>query len=419
MPLNTSERVFLSLVRRGLGMCNNTESDDVLSGLTPDADLTGKLFGLAAEQKLLPVMYEGAVKSGIFREDVTASMRTASIAQVISQTKRSEAFSAVYSHLIGQGLHPLVVKGRVCAALYPLSDSRLSSDDDVFIPAEEFRACLDELISLGLTIDDPDKGIEGAYEVSLSGSPSPGNVQARVHIELHRYLFNPCDVIFGDFNRYFDDAFTHQTEYPDAGVFSMPPEEHLLYLILHAYKHFVSRGVGVRQFCDIGLWAYRHRGVIDSEKLRLCCREARAEVFAAAVFDIAREYLGIPVPSELTELPEGISSLPLLCDSLDGGIYGSSSDIRLHSSTVTLDAVASDRNGVKSSPLRSVFPPLDYMVGSFPYLKKHPALLPLSWASRILRYASGLSHRCNPKSASDSLRLGKERAELLRLYGII
>lgn len=417
MPLSASEKLFLSLIRGCIcgGFDDSACESGYLSALT-DGDTLGGLFTLAAEQKLLPVMYEGAVISGGFPEKFISSLRSAAISQVVSETRRGESFSAIYSHIISRGLHPLVVKGRLCAALYPNPEARISSDDDILIPEDEFARCLDELLALGLTIDEPKKNINSAYEISLSGAESLGNV----HIELHRRLFDPADKVFGGFNRFFDGVHERRSEYRDTAFLSMPPDEHLLYLILHAYKHFALRGVGVRQFCDIGLWAREYRGVIGWERLASSCREARAEVFAAAVFDIARTHLGIAVPDDVFPLSGDVSSLPLLCDSLSGGIYGSNSSERLHSSTVTLDALGSSRGGRgRRSLMRSVFPPLEYMRGSYTYLEKHPALLPFSWFARLFRYGCEITRAGKPSSAAESVKLGRERTELLRLYGII
>ena len=124
----------------------------------------------------------------------------------------------------------------------------------------------------------------------------------------------------------------------------MPPHEHLLYLLLHAYKHFVRSGIGLRQFCDIGLWARAYHGEIDWQRLPEQCESVHAATFAAVAFRIARDYLGIefdlPAPWS-----EAVDVEPLLHATLCGGVYGSNDLTRLHSSTVTLNAVKASRTG--------------------------------------------------------------------------
>lgn len=109
---------------------------------------------------------------------------------------------------------------------------------------------------------------------------------------------------------------------------------------------------------------------------------------------------------------------PLLHDTLCGGVYGSNDLTRLHSSTVTLNAVKASRTGEKSSVLRTVFPKREYLERRYPYLKKRPYLLPVAWAQRLAHYASEKQSGAD-SSASGSIKLGKERIELMKRYGIM
>ena len=96
-----------------------------------------------------------------------------------------------------------------------------------------------------------------------------------------------------------------------------------------------------------------------------------------------------------------------------GGVYGSATEDRVHSATVTLNAVAANRAGRRSSIWRSVFPKSTNLEGVYPYLKTYPFLLPLAWLHRIGRYLS------KKPSAGQSITIAKERIELMKLYEII
>ena len=109
---------------------------------------------------------------------------------------------------------------------------------------------------------------------------------------------------------------------------------------------------------------------------------------------------------------------PLLHDTLCGGVYGSNDLMRLHSSTVTLNAVKASRTGEKSSVLSTVFPKREYLERRYPYLKKRPYLLPVAWVQRIAHYA-GEKKTGADSSASGSIKLAKERIELMKQYDIM
>lgn len=366
------------------------------------------MFTLANQQKLLPILFEAVRKTPAAGENAPlfAAIKQQVIGQVLNQTVRSAEFADFYRSLRAAGLHPVVVKGQLCSRLYPLRDHRISADDDLFIPEGEFFACHQALLANGLTTDTPADELPTADEVSYTKKDSP------LYIELHRHLFDSAQDAHDELNHFFADIAPVEVD----GFLTMPPHEHLLYLILHAYKHFVYSGIGLRQFCDIGLWARAYHDQIDWQRLHDQCAGVHAATFAAAAFRIARTYLGIDF--DLPGLWDGdVDVEPLLHDTLCGGVYGSNSYTRLHSSTVTLNAVKASRTGGKSSVLRTVFPKRAYLERRYPYLKKRPYLLPVAWVQRIVHYAGERSGADN--SASGSLKLARERIELMKRYGIM
>ena len=367
------------------------------------------IFTLANQQKLLPILFEAVRKMPAAEENVAlfAVTKQQVIGQVLNQTVRSAEFSDLYHKLRSAGLHPIVVKGQLCSRLYPLKDHRISADDDLYISDAEFMACHEQLLANGLTTDTPADELPTADEVSYTKDGSP------LYIELHRHLFDSAEDAHDELNHFFADLNPVEMD----GLLTMPPHEHLLYLLLHAYKHFVRSGIGLRQFCDIGLWARAYHGEIDWQRLREQCESVHAATFAAAAFHIAGDYLGIdfdlPTPWDAS-----IDVEPLLHDSLCGGVYGSNDLTRLHSSTVTLNAVKASRTGEKSSVLSTVFPKREYLERRYPYLKKRPYLLPVAWVQRLAHYASEKQSGAD-SSASGSIKLGKERIELMKRYGIM
>ena len=367
------------------------------------------IFTLANQQKLLPILFEAARKTPAAEENAAlfAVTKQQVIGQVLNQTVRSAEFSDLYHKLRSAGLHPIVVKGQLCSRLYPLKDHRISADDDLLIPDGEFFACHEQLLANGLTTDTPADELASADEVSYTKNGSP------LYIELHRHLFDSAEDAHDELNHFFADLNPVETD----GFLAMPPHEHLLYLLLHAYKHFVRSGIGLRQFCDIGLWAREYHAEIDWRRLHDQCVSVHAATFAAASFRIARDDLGIefdlPMPWDAS-----IDVEPLLHDTLCGGVYGSNDLTRLHSSTVTLNAVKASRTGEKSSVLSTVFPKREYLERRYPYLKKRPYLLPVAWAQRIAHYASEKQSGAD-NSASGSIKLGNERIELMKRYGIM
>ena len=119
-------------------------------------------------------------------------------------------------------------------------------------------------------------------------------------------------------------------------------------------------------------------------------------------------------------IPDGlwndeVDSLPMLQDLLDSGIFGASSEERKHSSNMTLTAAGLGKVNTAGSLKHSLFPGKEYMNVKFPWLKKRDWLLPAAYGIRIVKYL------CKKKESGTGnvVRIGMNRVELLRRYGII
>jgi hypothetical protein len=196
----------------------------------------------------------------------------------------------------------------------------------------------------------------------------------------------------------------------------------MLYLILHAYKHFLHSGFGIRQVCDMVLFANAYGRQVNWEYVQKKCKGFRAERFAAAIFAMGEKYLTFS--PEKAHYPRSWQALkvdpdPLLKDLLCGGIYGAADPSRVHSSGMTLNAVKADNEGRQGGNiLRTVFAPAELLEGRFPWLRRNPWLLPVAWFLRLVVYLKDMLTRSD-SSAAAVIRMGNQRVELLRQYDII
>lgn len=381
-------------------------------------DLT-LVMGLAQDHHVLPMIFEAvypsqaaaALDPAFFRE-----LRRITIHSVMGQAVKTEEFLELYRQLRASGVRPLVVKGIICRSLYPRPDYRTSGDEDVLCGEKQFEACHRGLTAFGMT----------ACSASLDSYEVPYRKEDGVlYVELHKTLFATQSDIFGDCNRLFDEVFEHSVEVEIQGVPVATPEwsEHLLYLILHAFKHFLHSGFGIRQVCDMVLFAHAYGDRVDWEWVLSRCRGLRADKFAASIFAIGQKYLGFS--PEQARYPHSWQALavdpdPLLEDLLCGGIYGTVSRNRVHSSHMTLSAVAADKKGKKggNNIFRTIFPPTFVLEDRYHWLSRHRWLLPVAWLCRIFSYIKELIRRPDGSTA-EVLRTGNKRVELLRTYDII
>lgn len=401
MTMTTEQQWLLQALKNFIHPGQETAAGDA-SSVSPE--IVGKL---ARMHTVLPMVYDSAAK--LPADEVwKARWKQQTIGAVCSQTVRSKTFLWLCKAFREAGVKVLVVKGILCRSLYPKADYRTSSDEDCFVSPEDFDTVHGILLKHGLVVADPAESEIAHAQVVTYADKATG-----LRIELHRQLFSPDSPAYGTLNEVFSHAMDRAVEVIIEGVpvLSMCPTEHMLYLLLHAYKHFLHSGFGIRQVCDICVYAERFEGEVDWARVGDFLQSFRAEVFAAALWKIGAEYLGFSkadyIPAEVPPVEE------LLADILSGGVYGTSSEDRLHSSLITLNAITGQ--GKKTSLLRTVFPDAASLKGKYPYLNTKPWLLPAAWTQRIFAYLK----KGGQTSAAESVRIGSARVELLKKYKML
>lgn len=371
------------------------------------------LLKLAAEQEVLPLVYDTVMSCSSFSaadKELRRAYRDKAVGFAARQIVQTNEFLTLMLRMREKGLRPVVFKGVAVRRLYPKPMLRPSVDEDIMIVPGEAMAMHAFLTEEGLTLDGENVPVDGSCDLSYHRMDSP------TYIEVHTSFFPKGSEAYGECEAPFAGALERsvEIEVEDVRLLTLEPTDHLLYLMLHAYKHFLHSGMGLRHVCDIGLFAQKER--TDCERIRAVCDEMGLSRLFAAVFTIANRYLGLeayPAFSDIEEEPE-----PLLADMLSGGLFGTADINRAHSSTLTLEALASHKSGRTSrGALKSVFPPKRALEGSFPILKKHPCALPFVWIVRIWRYAT--DGKNGPVDPKESLKIGRERIALMRKYGII
>ena len=434
------ESLFLEALRASL---NADTVQWTIEDVTP-VEMT-QLFRMAEVHHVVPMIFEAIFECEAAQQmppQLLMKYKKNVIQSVAMQAMRTAEFQMLFDYLRSAKIKPCVVKGLVCRNLYPNPDARMSGDEDVFIPEAEFERVHQLLLDYGMTLAEPTQDIHREYEVPYG---MPGN---SIYIELHKHMFPPESEAYGDLNRFFDGIHERsgdeaviagvgprlhagecgliEDEINGAKILSMNHTDHLLYLILHSFKHFLHSGFGIRQVCDINLYAMAYGKDIDWAYVLGCLQEVRADLFAVAMFVIGEKYLNFD--PEKACYPDRwraihVDETAMLDDLLDSGVFGQSNMSRKHSSNITITAMIANNRGKKAPRkggiLRSVFLPKSALVGRYPYLQKFPFLLPVAWLQRVLKYRKETARNAAGNNAAESIKIGNERVELMRKYGII
>lgn len=241
-----------------------------------------------------------------------------------------------------------------------------------------------------------------------------------LYLELHPDRTTKQDVGNGGLERFFERAADRAIPLQCAGitVYTLPHTQHMLYMLLHAFKHFLHSGFGVRQLCDMVQYANRYGKCIDWAEVARCCAQCRAQKFAAALLALGEQWLGLE-PDRAGHPERALQcekdGADLLQDLLDSGAYGDSSMSRRHSGTLTLETVRSEKRGL----VRTLFPPISAMRQKYVWLKQRPYLLWAAWGLRGAGYLREIRGNGKENEIGESLAIARQRETLLRKYGVL
>lgn len=356
-----------------------------------------KLMELSVEQNLLPVVFEAVYPS--MPDDLEQKYRAVSLAWISRQMRGTRTFLNVYSRLSGLGIRPMVVKGILCRDTYMLSDWRVSSDEDMYLEESEYMPFHRAMLEMGFRAPEPNFGSD--HEMGYEGMG--------IRIEGHWRLFPQKNRLWEQMDLGTSDIRSRArfTEIEGTRILMPEPTDHMIFLLLHAMKHFVLCGVGIRQICDIVQWDRKY--TIDWKRVKEVITPLGAAAFSAAILDAGNRYFGMKIPEDWAL----VDSEDLIRDALQGGTFGHSTEDRLHSASIT----SSDESGhsVIYNLLRTVFPPVKTLVINFPWAGRSRLFLPAAWCARILRYAGNVRKGASPVR---SIQIGTRRMKLMEKYGV-
>ena len=365
------------------------------------------LYHLAQEHQVSALIFNQIYRFPDLPPELKAAWTRETLQINSFQAMRSNRFLYLYQKLRADGVKALVVKGLILRNLYPQPDSRPSSDEDLYVPLDEFQRATEILQTSGAILSHEGK------EENIFDDPSCG-----LHIELHGVLFDRDAKAFGQYQELFESGFQDPVEHRIQGVpvLSLSYDRHFLFLITHLTKHFLVCGVGIRQILDIIMYAEAYREQIHWDRVYEILKEHGLLVLTANVMAIGRQYFdldpAVPIPRMKTDCDA------LLEDILDAGVFGKSTRARLHSSAFTLEAAEGRKRTSGEMLLSHLFPSRKFLQGrmEYTYLREKPWMLPYAWVKRIGSY---LHHRESGDQEKEMMELGAKRVKLLKKYGVI
>lgn len=281
--MESAHHTLLELIRSALW-------ESPATGLPEEVDWA-KVYTLARQQTLLGLLADAVGRlPQEYRPDAAMMQKLKSfcLRNIQSHVLITKRLADSLETLRSAGVEPVLFKGHGLAANYPDPMSRQCGDIDLYVGKEDYdKAVL--VCRQAFAEDEHDSESIKHFHFNHDG----------VTVEIHRI----AETIPGIFRNRRYQRWTVESLRPsnlrktdmEGVAVSLPPHNfNAVYVMNHAWHHFVTGGVGLRQFCDWAVYMHRFCKEIDVQQLETDLRSFGLYRVWAIFAYVAVNFLGLP-----------------------------------------------------------------------------------------------------------------------------
>ena len=332
-----------------------------------------KLFEVSRKHFLTACVAYALESAGIKDNDFTQAKEKAVRKNILLDAERAK----ILQRLEAEKIWYMPLKGALLHSWYPKLGMRQMSDNDILFDISRRDKVKDIMKEFGYKINAELEVVDEYLKEPI------------YNFEMHGELFMEWQVgAMADYYRSIKSRMLKDDNNEYGYHFSN--EEFYLFMLAHEYKHYTHGGTGVRSLADTYVFLRKFKDALDWNYIN---REL--EKLGIADFERDNRRLAIKLFAMKQLTPE---EKKLLDYYVMSGIYGTSEN--------------SIKNEIqfygKGSKFRYLiyrfFPPIGFLEGSVPWVKKSKLLIPAAYGYRFLRGAT-----VNIKKVSrEFIQLGKE-----------
>lgn len=256
----TEEKTFFNILRNSLWGTAIT--------VPSEFDKWKKVFAIAKSQSVLGLVANTVLGNPALAcrvpVEVQKRLKAFLMSNMATHTLLNNTLIRVVTLMEDAGIKPLLLKGQGLAQNYPLPVLRQCGDIDLYVGEENYvKAC--RLIDTIATRMIPEEVCESDkhYDAMVGD----------ITVEIHKYSdVNASEYYDAIYQKYSDEGLSEGLRKLElAGISVDTPEDtfNAFYIFNHLWHHFLTSGVGLRQFIDWMLFLHRHRSDIDLSKLKM------------------------------------------------------------------------------------------------------------------------------------------------------
>ena len=238
----------------------------------------------------------------------SATYKIPFLKNVTDNMRRNEFVLNTITKLNEYGIDCFTLKGMTIAKLYKEPSCRISGDVDIFIDKQDEKKAMKFLEEMGYTVEE--RGRNSHH--FLAKHPVGGLLE--VHVEM--YSDPTKDILFHKKLQYNEEKILVDIDEKHQ-VKTFGINDGAIYMTAHYIKHFISKGVGVRQLMDLLLYLREYKKEIDWDHYYTIFGELRYEKLIKTLFAIGNRYFGMSFENFDEECMDMI-----LSDTESGGVFG-------------------------------------------------------------------------------------------------
>ena len=345
------ETVFLELLKAGMWGRN----PQVPQGF---AEWT-KVVMLAKSQSVLGVVAQVMLSdedvASQLPQDMKARLKKFLMNNLLTHNLLNNTLIKVVSTLREGGVESVLLKGQGLARNYPQPELRQCGDIDLYVGLENGERVHDLLSPIAEKVDGKEYITVGKhYHVTMPGG---------VEVEVHRYTDNHLTKKLEE--TYQAASAKGTTEglvvYDFAGTpINTPSDEFNAFFVFnHLFHHFLTSGIGLRQFCDWMMFLHTRKGKLDLEYLRKLLIDMDMLMPWQAFGCVLVDKLGMPEDEfPFFDRAQDVKTDKILCRVLKEGNFGKERGVYKNRGTNYLLNKTRSFFGhiAKSAGLISIFP---------------------------------------------------------------
>ena len=202
----------------------------------------------------------------------------------------NDAIGKLVDVLEKHGVEYVIVKGQTTASFYPLPESRVPGDIDVFVSPHDISR-IGDIFKQEFGVNLPPLDFSRHQETEMLGG---------VLVEVHNRL---ADLSVGKHRRYWDklyaDCFSEARTVliNNKQVKTLDATRNILYTFQHLYFHLLVMGVGLRQLIDLAVLMHTHKSDYSVDELRRHLLSLGLYDAFCAIGWVLVKKLGLPISS--------------------------------------------------------------------------------------------------------------------------